>query len=60
VDDFQRDLIAQVCVERFVGNTHSTATKLDWHAIIASNQLILIEAPWSGGVLDVLISEGGT
>src|SRR5262245_8550334 len=44
VNDFQRDLTAQACIKRFVGNTHGTATKLDWRAIIAGNQLVLVES----------------
>src|SRR5262245_22202096 len=56
MDDFQRDFTAQVCVERSVGNTHGTATKLDWRATITSNQLILVEPMWWCSMPSILVA----
>ena len=47
MDHFERDFATQVCVERFVGDAHGTAAELDWLAIIAIDELILVEPMWS-------------
>ena len=56
MNHFERDLATQIRVERFVCHAHGATAKLDWRPVIPSNQLILVELMWSGGVIDIFVA----
>ena len=50
VDDFQRHRTSKIDVERFVGDSHGTATQLDRFPLFVENQFIMLEsARYAGG-----------
>ena len=48
MDHLERDFATQVGVERLVGDAHGTAAELNWLAVTAIDELILVEPLWSG------------
>jgi hypothetical protein len=56
MNHFERDFATQVRIERFVGYPHGAATKLDWRAVVTSDQLILVEALRSGSFIDIVVT----
>jgi hypothetical protein len=57
MDYLQRDFATQVGVERLVGDAHGTAAKLDWLAITAIDELILIETLRSASLIDICAAQ---
>ncbi len=57
MDHLERDFATQVGVERLVGDTHGAAAEFNWLAITAIDELILVEARWSGSVIEILASQ---
>ena len=53
------NLATQIRVERVVRHTHGAAIEFYWHAIIISDQLILIEAVRFGSEIDIFVTQRG-
>jgi hypothetical protein len=54
MNHLKRDFATQVGVERFVGDAHGAAAKLNWRAIITGNQLVLVKTVRSASAIDII------
>ena len=60
MNHFKSNLATQIRVDRLVGDTHGASAEFYWHAIIISDQLILVEAVRFGGEIDIFAGQSRT
>jgi hypothetical protein len=59
MDHLERDFVTQVGVERLVSYAHATAAELNRLAATPVDELILVETPWPGRVIEICATQRG-